>query len=358
MKKNYWFYLFAAICAGLLFSSCGKDDPEPDPVDPVKVVTWKDALGLYGAEGSLKLTINETPATDLKTLALAAGTGENAKITLTNIVPDQAALEIDNVTMVKDGEDAYTFSAEATVGSTAVAVAGSLSGIAGEAKSLNLEVSRNLAPPLPGEWELLLSATGEGTVYVNAKTAAAEVDQMLLAMSPLLGSMLNQSVSNVRLRLGADGLLDLHWEATDANSAFTPEMLKQLLSIHYFTQDDKLYLAVDKSLLPLLEAIPLPEGSGIDLQAIVGALLEDRGGFVAFPLGLIRDTAPDGRPTAVFFAGKEALQILAPLIAPALAGSLPAAEEALLSLIQQLPEIVADAETFELGLAFGETDTL
>jgi hypothetical protein len=352
----------------LVLFSCGnlcrssfflrKRRPDPNPVDPVKVITWKDALGLYGAEGSLKLTINEAQATDLKTLALAAGTGEGAKITLTNIVPDQAALEIDNVTMVEDGENAYTFSAEATVGSTTVAVAGSLSGIAGEAKTLALKVTRSVAPPLTGEWKLRLSATGEGTVYANLKTANESIDQALNAIVPLFGSMLNQSVSSVKLRLGTDGLLALHWTATDANSAFTPDMLKQLLNIHYFTQDGKLYLAVDKSQLPRLYAIPLPEGSGVDLQAIVGSLAEDRGGFVAFPLGLSQDTDQNGTPAATFFVGKDAVQPLAPLIVPALAGGLPAVAEEMLRLIQQLPEIVSGAETFDLGLTFVQTDAL
>lgn len=361
MKKNYLFYLFVMIGSGLLFTSCGKDDPDPDPA---KIVTWKDALGSYGAEGTLKLTINEeAPATDSKTLTLAAGTGENAKITLTHIVPDEAKLEIDNVTMVKDGDNTYTFSAEASVGLTTVAVAGSLSGIAEETKTLDLKVSRKINSPMTGAWKLDLSLTAEGTlhlVHVYVKTADAAVDEKLNVLSQVLGRLLKQSVADVTVKLGEDGLIDVNW-TTIGESSPIPDLLKQLLSIQYFMLDGKIYLAIDKSLLPLLEAVPLPEGSAINLNAILSALTEDRGGFLVFPLNMSLNMflSTDAVASAVtFFVGKDVVQILLPLVAPSLLGALPEAGEDLLYLIQQLPEIVAGAETFDVGLNFVRTDAL
>jgi hypothetical protein len=345
MKKNYWFYLVAAICAGLLFS-CGKDDPDPDPVDTAKVVAWKDALGSYGAEGSLKLTINEAiPATDLKTLTLAAGTGEGAKITLTNIVPDQAALEIDNVTMVEDAENVYTFSAEANVGSTTIAVAGSLSGIAGEVKTLDLKVSRKINSPLTGAWKATLTRlenpyaddpnivylgndTFVGGVHINIQTGDEATDEMLKQLPEMARMALAQKLAYVTAILGEDGRMDVSWTETGKSEA-------SAISAQYFISDNVLYWAFDKP--------------AVDLGAILSAPVQDRGGFILLPIGL----KTDGWGDFTLFIGKDLAETLIPVLMPALAGKLPEGlPDFLVQSIQNLPDLAVSAETFEIGLSF------
>ncbi|MDR1556340.1 MAG: hypothetical protein LBS88_04815 [Tannerellaceae bacterium] len=360
MKKNYLFYLFATVCVGFLFTSCGKDDldPEPDPPDPVEVFSWKDAVGLYKAEGTLKLTLNEAEPTALKEVTLAVGAGENAKITLTNIVPDGATVEIDNVSMKKDGDDdnAYTFTAESTLGLTTVSVAGSLTGIREATRTLNLNVTRKITSPLAGRWKLDLSRedvdpASPPIIYINVKTGDAVTDGILNTMlSPMLDGMLVQKVMDVAIELGEDGLFDVNWTDIYGSETGMPDFVKQIVSIQYFVEDGKVYLALDKSVLPLLAAIPLPEGLDIDLNAIISSLAEDRGGFIALPISLELDTQS---AKALFYAGKGMLQALLPIVAPMLTGTLPEGlPEFVLQLIQGLPDIVAGAETFDIGLNF------
>ncbi|MDR1919111.1 MAG: DUF4925 domain-containing protein, partial [Tannerellaceae bacterium] len=201
-------------CSSVLLFSCGKDDPappdpnpEPDPVLP----TWKDAVGTFKTDGSLKLTIDDLAAATTKTASLAAGTGESAKITLTNIVPDGATIEIDNVTMTKDGEAKYTFSGETTVGGTVISIAGSLADYAATTKTLNLSVTRKISSPLAANWKLSFGAGG-ADVSINAKTGDATTDALLTVAGQMLGGLLAQKVTDVSLVLGEDGKFDVTWQ--------------------------------------------------------------------------------------------------------------------------------------------------
>ncbi|MDR1357148.1 MAG: DUF4925 domain-containing protein [Tannerellaceae bacterium] len=373
MKKDLFYSMM--ICLGLLLTSCGKDDgpdtPDvPDP--PAPVLTWKDALGVYKADGDLSLTINDLPPAVGKEATLAAGTGENAKITLTNIIPDMATVEIDNVVVTKDGDDKATFEGEATVGNTTVALKGSLTGITGSAKTLNVNVARKVNSFVTGTWKLAEAATGGGKyVMVDVKTNNPANDVLLNQMvGPMIGGMLAQKVSDVTVVLSPDGLFDVNWTVTGASEATgMPDFVKSLVAIQYFEEDYKLYLAIDKSAVPLLAAIPVPEG--IDIEALIGALAVDKGGFIAIPVNFASDAWMDSAsasasPLAVtradspypdirFYVGKETLLPLLPVLMPLLSGGLPEGiPEYLLPLLQGLPEMVGGAEQFNVGLGFNK----
>jgi hypothetical protein len=193
------------------------------------------------------------------------------------------------------------------------------------------------------------------SVGINVKTSDASVDAMLHSMAEVLSGMLLQKVSNVTLSLGADGLFDVVWTETGSDQPTgMPQFVKQLVSIHYYLADGKLYLALDKAAVPLLAAIPLPEG--IDLYATISALAEDRGGFLVLPIG-VAEMQPDGSAplTTSFYVGKETVRLLLPLFTPMLTSDLPIGAE-MLQLIRKLPDIVAEAELFEVSLNFGKSN--
>ncbi|MDR1344595.1 MAG: DUF4925 domain-containing protein [Tannerellaceae bacterium] len=337
--------------------SCDDKDKDVTPA-------WESAVGTYKADGSLMLTINDLPPVG-KEATLAAGTGANAKIALTNIIPDMATVEIDNVVMAQGGTGVFTFEGEAAAGAyTTVNVKGTLSGINEAVKTLNLNVTRKVSSPLTGTLKLAAAASGNGKfVKLNVKTDNAANDAMLNQMvEPMISGMLAQKVSDVTVVLGTDGLFDVNWTETGASaSTGMPDFVKQLVSIQYFMEDDnKLYLALDKSALLLLAALPLPEG--VNLDALIGALAVDKGGFIAIPVNfegiatvaaVTRETAP--APDLLFYVGKEMLSPLLPLLMPALTGALPEGfPEYLLPLLQGLPDIVNGAERFDVGLGFAK----
>jgi hypothetical protein len=351
MKKNYLFYLFMTACAGFLFTSCGKDDPDPE-VEPVEVVTWKDAAGSYKADGTLKLTIDGVGVTDPKEVALAVGTSESAKITLKNIIPDEATVEFSDLTMTKEGDNSYTFAAETTINLVTVSITGSLSGITDDIKTLDLSVTRKINSPLCGVWQL----KQDGPVYVLVETGNELVDGMLNGMGLALSGMLKEKVNSVEVVLGNDGLFDLVWQEVGSNVLSSiPAFVKQMKVIQFFVLDDKLYLAIDKSALPLLAAIPLPEGLDIDLSTTITALGEDRGGFIVFPIDarvILSADSPNASSLSVTLSiGKETILRLMQIVMPLLTGALPVEGE-ILQLIQGLPDIVTGATTFEVGITF------
>lgn len=327
------------IGAGMFLASCGDNDN-----DPAGTATWKNALGAYSASGTLKLaSINGDEAvSELKSVTLAAGTGENAKISLTNIVPDQATVEIDNVKMTAGADNSYTFAGETAVGETAVTVSGVLAGIADNSKTLTLNVTRKITSPLAGTWKLAFTQAGAG-VTIDVKPA----NPLIEGLSPLLGGMLAQKVTDVTVLLGEDGTFDVNWTETGQSTPTgMPDFVKQLVTVRYFISDGKLYLSLDKSALPLLAALPIPEG--IDLNALIAALTVDQGGFIALPVSIVSGT----NNAATFCMGKEISAIL-PLLMPVLTGSLPAGlPDYVYQLIESLPGIVAESETFTAGLGF------
>jgi hypothetical protein len=346
------------ICLGMFITSCGKDD---GPDKPASALAWKDALGAYKADGNLKLTINDLSPTTPKEAALSTGTGESAKIVLTNIIPDMATVEIDNVVVTPGGDNRFTFEGESRLpgdlASTTVTVKGTLSVGDKAEKTLNLNVARTVASPIIGSWKLAPAiASSVRYVIIDARTGDTTTDELLNSMlGPLLGDMLAQKVTDVTVTLGPDGLFDVNWTETGKSEPTgMPEGVKSLVAIQYFVTGDKLYLALDKSVVPLLAAI-LPEG--VDLDTLMGALAKDMGGFIAIPVDVLYPTVLDSSiallPNVVFTVGKEMLAPILPVLMPALtAGMTEGLPAYLLPLLQGLPDMVSGAEYFNVGLSF------
>ncbi|MDR2811331.1 MAG: DUF4925 domain-containing protein [Tannerellaceae bacterium] len=354
MKKNWLFYLLVIACIHILVTSCSKDDPADNP--PVEEPTWKNSLGTYTPDESHKLIINgkEDGLSKSKTVTLAAETGENAKITLTNIVPDNATVEINNVTMIRKDDKTYTFTAETTVNETVISVSGTLSAENSTSAALTVDVNRKINSPLAGTWKLGFSQMG-ANIVLNARSMDADFVGACTVLRSLLSGLLAQKVTDVTVSLGGDGLFDVKWTDTGKDTPTgMPDEIKSLVSVSYFVEDGQLYLAFEKSLLetylPLLTAM-IPEGLPIDVNAILGALTEERGDFVTLPIGY-KQTEDGG---TVFYVGKTWGGVLAPILTPLLAGNLPEEIKALIApVLEKFPELIAGAETFEVGLGFNK----
>jgi hypothetical protein len=352
MKKNWLLCLLVMVGTSVLVTSCSKDG-EPTEKPSVEI-TWKDALGTYNSDESHKLTINgkadEVPAS--KTVKLAAGTGDKAKITLNNIVPDKPVIDIDNVTITKKDDQTYEFAGEVSVGETTVSVSGSLKGLT-ESSSLELNVARKINSPLAGTWNLAFTEAG-GKVALTVDTGDEDVDQMLQSeVGTLLAGLLAQKVTGVTVSLGEDGKFDVQWTTKSGSNEpiGMPDGIREMVSIDYFVSDGKLYLAIDKALLPLLTAlIPQTKDTAdpAPIPTLINSILEDKGDFVALPVSF-RDTESGTE----FYVQKDLLGAVAPILLPMLGGNLPEGiPDFVAGLLPTLPELIAGSKSFDVGLGF------
>jgi hypothetical protein len=338
------------VCTNILVTSCSKEDPASETLP-----TWKDELGTYAPGESHKLTINgkdDAPAT--KTVLLATGTGEDAKVTLTNIVPDNAIVEIDHVAITQKDNNTYALAGEVTVGTTTITISGSLT--SGEdSNTLDLNVTRKITSPLAGTWKLNFTQAG-GDIILNVKTTDDAFNELVNNMvGPMLSAILAQSVTDVTVSLGEDGTFDVRWtEAGQDASTGMPDNIKNIVSVYYFVSDGKLYLALEKSLFSLLAAL-MPEDSDIDLNAILSALSEENGGFIvnkgdflALPIAFVQNSNE-----VRFSAGKSWVAVLTSVLLPLLQSD-PSAElpEDIAELITQLPALINGSEYFDVSLGF------
>ena len=97
MKKNLFYYLFAVICSVTLFTACSDDDED---------TTWQQIPEITNDNVTLKLN-DKTPAGATATLDIIDG--ENAKVTLVNVIYGHESVPVD-VTMEKNNDTSYTFS--------------------------------------------------------------------------------------------------------------------------------------------------------------------------------------------------------------------------------------------------------
>jgi hypothetical protein len=366
MKKKWLLYVFvvAGLCSVL--TGCGKDGDDPEPpgiiVDPPSdEPTWKDALDTYKAEGTRKLVLNAPALINVsqKTVKIEIGTGENAKLTLVNILPDDASVEVNNVTVTKTADNDYLFAGETTVGAAQISVKGTLTGLKSDSQTFTLETSRKLNTPATGSWKLKLSQAG-GDVRFIVKTGDIAMDMMYGAFGPLLGGMLAQKVTDVNVFLQEDGNFDLNWTiAGEDTPTGIPEAVKQMgVSIPYFFDaDGSLYLALDASLLTILSG--LEQLQGIDINALLPSLIQagivvSKGDYIAFSLSLQAD---EEKPNdGLFYVKKETLGFLMPLVAPLFSSILEGLPEEVAAnlgaVLQNMPEVVATAERFDIGIGF------
>lgn len=378
MKKNL-LYLLMMACMFTFFTACGDDDKDPEP-PKTEETTWKDGLGTY--EGDV-FTIDGATAAKGQSVALAAGSGENAKITLTNIVPEEATLEIDNVVMTKDNAN-YSFTGEKKVGTTTIGVTGTLTGIpatkeSGPAlKTINIKVTRTMDASIAGTWKLGIS---EGEVPVadfrintDLQFSNPLVNGLFTSVPTLVGGLISQKVAAVNVKLGTDGLFDVSWvkqgtteevnyktaiKGLMAGNPNIPEMVGPILegflsTVGYFTKDDKLYLTFDKGIIDL--ALPLMGGmlpEGLTSDAIL-SLFEVSGNYYLLPINMDKD----GDNFTFFYVDKKMVLSVLQIATPLLGGLMEKVPAEMLPMVQsimeELPASLAAASECNIGLGFNK----
>jgi hypothetical protein len=362
MKKNFFLYLLM-MAFPIAFFSCGDKDNGDEPPKPT---SWQDGVGAYrksGAGITGTLTINGAEADSTKTVILAAGSDNNAKITLGKLVPDDANVEFDNVEMKKSGND-YTFSSETKVGTTTITLSGTLSGIPATkatsvSKALDIKIARKINSPVASVWKLNFTNAG-GDVFFDVSTGDAVKDTIFnKSLAAMLGGMLMQKVSNVTATFSEDGLFDVTWINQGGTEIIgMPPSVKEMVKILYFATEDQVFIALAKTHIPMLQAL----AGDIDLTPLLAAMT-DKGDFLALPLHInvfTGEEIPTGDIGYGFYIEKEMVLAALPLIAPMLGNLggqlLPEMATALGPLLNSFPEIVANSEKFNIGLNFTGKD--
>jgi hypothetical protein len=370
MKKNFLFYLLMMALPITFFSACGDDKKDdggggsgggttPTPT----ATTWKDGVGAYktGDASTLLKIDGEAPKETTKSVTLTTGSGDNAKITLTNLVPDTAAVEFDNVEMTKSGDN-YTFSTETTVGTTTITISGTLSGIpatkADEVKTLDVKIERKINSPIASTWKLNFTERG-ADVFFDVSTGDPMNDIVIpQVFGSVLGGMLAQKVSNVTAVFTEDGTFDVTWvNQGETESTGMPDAVKKMVKIMYFASEDQIFLALDKALVPMLET--MASAQKIDITTLLPKLI-DKGDYSALPLNITIESIPTAvtiAPAGVsFFIEKEMVLAALPLITPMLSGleqqMPPEAAAQIGPMLQNLEQIVTNSEKFNIGLNF------
>lgn len=355
MKKNFLLCLFMMAFSVTFFTACGDDDDDKKENGGGSTeTTWKDGAGTYkkdGGDGVLKLNDAEPAATKIVSLAAS---GDNAKITLTNVVPDDATVEFDNIEMKKaDGN--YTFESEKAVGTTTIKISGTLSGIPATkayaaAKTLDIKVTRKITSPLAGTWKLNFDEKTGADVYFDVSTDDPKNDAAFAYLGPKLGGMMAQKVTAVSAIFGEDGIFDVNWVKqgeTDPTvlSSITRPMAGDLM---YFASESQLFLVLDKAILPVISVL----AGDIDIDSLL-KLLVDKGDYYALPMSMVING-----DKVSFYTEKEMLNAILPIVHPMLAGlgeQLPPALAGQVGpLLEKLPEIVPNAEKFNVGLNFSK----
>ncbi|MDR1162051.1 MAG: hypothetical protein LBK45_06900, partial [Tannerellaceae bacterium] len=326
MKKSFFFSLLVMAFSITFFSACGddkKDDggvtPTPNPPTPTPVATtWKDALGGYKAgDASTVLKLNgENTEETTKLVTLATGSGDNAKITLTNLVPDDATVEFDDVVMTKSGDD-YTFSSEKTVGTTTITISGTLSGVpatkADAVKTLDIKTVRKIDSPIAGIWSLNLSERGADVFFDVSSGDPATDAAFAQLLGPAFGGMLAQKVTAVTATFTEDGLFDVTWmKPGETEPTGMPDAVKKMVSLLYYASEGQVFIALAKKTLPMLEV--LASAQNLDMTTLLAAMI-DKGDFVALPLNIkLVESAVS------FFMEKEMVGVALPMILPMMGG--------------------------------------
>jgi hypothetical protein len=359
MKKNFFLCLLMMAFPITFFSACGDDKDKGD--EPPKPTTWQDGAGDYKKNGGGVLTINGTEADSTKTVTLAAGSGDNAKIILTNLVPDDATVEFDNVEMKKSGND-YTFSSEKTVGTTTITISGTLSGIPATkatmimAPALDIKIARKINSPVAGVWKLNFTDKG-GDVFFDVSTGDVVKDAIFnKSLAAMLGGMLMQKVSNVTATFSEDGRFDVTWINQGGTEVIgMPPSIKDRVEILYFATEDKVFIALNKMHIPMLGVL----AGDINLAPLL-ASMTDKGDFLALPLN-IKVFTGEGIPTGYGFYIEKGMVLTALPLIGSMLGNLgeqmpPEIATAMGPLLNSLPEIVANSEKFNIGLNFTGKD--
>jgi hypothetical protein len=348
------------------FTSCDGSKGDPDIIP--EETTWKDGVGSYTGE-ALSAGSSAVVPTDASVELDASG--EKAKITLTGFIPEAAAVEFNNVDMKKE-TTGYVFSASTKIGTTTVGIEGTLSGIPAtkaveSTKKISIAVTRTIDAAIAGTKKLILTE-GEAPVAdfrldTDIQFSSPATTVMLGAVPQLVGAIIGEKVSEVNVILDVNGTFDVNWtkrgstEKTDFKTALAeasgmPDEVMNLINIYYYTDDENIYLAMDKGTFTLMEtamASKLPEGMTFD--GIKEVFFIDNGGFYALPVSMETDD-----DSIFFYMNKEkvtsALVIATPLLS-GLIGKVPETMRPMVEIMMnELPDSLAAASKCNVGLGF------
>lgn len=339
MKKNLW-YLFTLLCSAGLFVACGDDEKQVDE-------SWKSLSKTYQVEAN-SITLSDVSLSGSeKSVVIDAVSVEAATIKLTNIVPDAGEVSI-NATLTK-ANDLYSLSGETTVDNCKIAISGSVSADG----KLTLAATRTMSSAITGNLAILIGEMdympGVTMPYVpvhwKAVTGDEAVDVQLATVGPMLGGLIAGKVDAVNVTLSADGIFNVTWTKTgETDPTGMPDMVAGLIgNILYTVKDGTIYIALDKSVLSLVEMFAgVLEQSGINVTEIL-ALMTDMGGYYGLPVSYVQANG-----VTTFIMKKEQLLRMLNVLSPILLPALPEGMQSFGQLLQLLPT----AQELELGLPF------
>lgn len=339
MKKSI-LYLLAILFTTCCVTSCGDDDENKTTNGGEE--TWKELSKTYEND-NLKLTMGETGLTAAgKNVKFDAQSATEGKITLTNVLPETASLEI--TTTMQEADGVYSFTGEAEANSNCkVAVNGTIKdGV------LSVVFNRTLSGSLVGDWNLVY-ANGIAGIYANFVTGSA-LDQLINAGIPaLLGLKLAGKVEAVKVNLPENGIFNVAWRKTGEASDQDLSAVAAMVVLPYTILDGKFVLALDKNYMDLLSTLlgsKLAE-LGLSMDQMT-AMLTDLGGYYGVALNVL-----EANNTTTFYADKSMTSVLLPILIPIFAPSMSETEQAL---IDQILPLLPTAEQADLGLTFQKAE--
>lgn len=354
-------YLLMMTCLFGFFASCSDDDKEDSDSDSK---TWKEFLGTYkGGESGFILTVDGSTPADLQTVVLAAGTGDSAKMTLNNFVPEAEALVVDNVKMTAS-TTSCSFSGETTVGTTTISIYGTLKGFTSDNQTLNITVSRSIDATIAGAWKLKLEneddPVADFRIDTDLKIEDPTMAALFAAMPEAIGRLIGDKVSLIKLQLGANGIFNISWvkQGTGVEINYKTALAEidpalgeaiEAANIYYFTDDTHLYLALDETVFSSAEtAIKafLPEGADFEK---IKSLFTNKGVYKVLSLGM---KIEEENEAILLYMDKGTSASVLAFALPLILNSAEQIPEALLPVLEGLPAMIAGAGTFNTGFGF------
>lgn len=337
-------YLLTVLCALSIFTACSDDD------DNAGKEGWEGISKTYESSQFLNLKLGEvTLALENKSVVVNATSADQASVTLNNIIPEDAVLEIS--ASLKEADGIYTLSGEKTIsfsgnlsGTCVVSIQGTI-----QKGILSLVIDRKVASPATGTWKLQMTDGTDGQkvagVYTNIVTGNAQIDGILASLAaPLIGQKIAEKVESVTAVLGTNGIFSASWKPVGATEEINIAEYTNALSIQYCVIDDRVMIAVDKAYISLLSVLSGKlEEYGISLDDIT-ALMVDLGGYYALPI----EMKSEG-DKANFYLTKATIVPVVQLVAPIVTPLLPEEYQKYVPTILQL---LPNVQTLDFGLIF------
>lgn len=340
MKKSI-LYLLAILFTTCCITSCGDDEKTDDPATPTEE-TWKELSKTYESD-NLKLMMGETPLTAAgKNVKFDAQSATEGKITLTNVLPEAASLEI--AATMQEADGVYSFTGEADANENCKVV------VNGTIKDgvISVVFNRTLSGSLVGNWNMVY-ANGIAGIYSNFVTGTA-LDQLINAGIPaFLGQKLAEKVEAVKVNLPENGIFNVAWRKTGEASDQDLSAVASMVVLPYTIQDGKFVLALDKNYMDLLSTLLESKLAALGLSMDqLTAMLTDMGGYY----GVALNVKEEGN-TMTFYADKTLVSPLLTILSPILGDKVP---ESFKPLFEQILPVLPNAETLDLGLTFQKAE--